>query len=96
MNVRGLLHLLVVYFVWGSTYLAIRVAVREGSGFPPFTMAAMRVVLASGILFVWARLAGAGFKVSRRELGMLAIIAVPLTAMSADRTVLGEYFNATW
>ena len=27
---------------------------------------------------------------------MAAIIAVPLTAMSADRTVLGEYFNATW
>ena len=30
----GLLHLLVVYLVWGSTYLAIRVAVREGAGFP--------------------------------------------------------------
>ena len=32
MNLRGLLHLVVVYIVWGSTYLAIRVAVREGHG----------------------------------------------------------------
>jgi len=51
---KGLLHLLVVYVVWGSTYLAIRVAVREGAGFPPFTMAAMRVILASGLLLGWA------------------------------------------
>ena len=30
----GIGYLLVVYVVWGSTYLAIRVAVREGAGFP--------------------------------------------------------------
>lgn len=54
----GLLHLMVVYFVWGSTYLGIRIAVMEGSGFPPFLMATMRVVAASAILLVWARLKG--------------------------------------
>jgi hypothetical protein len=42
-RIRGFLHLFVVYIVWGSTYLAIRIAVREGSGFPAFTMAGMRV-----------------------------------------------------
>jgi len=52
----GLLHLMVVYFVWGSTYLAIRVAVREGAGFPPFFMAMMRVGAASAILLGWAAL----------------------------------------
>ncbi len=50
----GLMHLMVVYFVWGSTYLAIRVAVRDGAGFPPFTLAFMRVAVASAILFGWA------------------------------------------
>ena len=30
----GMLHLLVIYVIWGSTYLAIRVAVREDPGFP--------------------------------------------------------------
>jgi hypothetical protein len=27
---------------------------------------------------------------------LLALAAVSTTAMAADRTVLGEYFNATW
>ena len=38
----GLVHLAVVYVVWGSTYLAIRVAVRD-DGFPPFTLGLTRV-----------------------------------------------------
>ena len=67
----GLLHLLVVYVVWGSTYLGIRVAVREGAGFPPFTLAFMRVVTAATILLVWARLRGDRLRLSRSELGLL-------------------------
>jgi drug/metabolite transporter (DMT)-like permease len=47
----GFLSLLVVYLVWGSTYLAIRYAVREGSGFPAFWMAASRTILGGFILF---------------------------------------------
>jgi drug/metabolite transporter (DMT)-like permease len=63
----GLLHLLVVYLVWGSTYLAIRVAVREGAGFPPFTLAFMRVAVASSILFAWAALRRDRLRLSRQE-----------------------------
>lgn len=63
----GLLNLLVVYFVWGSTYLAIRVAVREGAGFPPFTMAAMRVFAASAILLGWAWMRGERLRLTRGE-----------------------------
>lgn len=40
----------IIYFVWGSTFLAIRVGVRE---MPPFLMAAIRFLLAGLILFVW-------------------------------------------
>ncbi len=68
----GLAHLSVVYLVWGSTYLAIRVAVREGAGFPPFTMAMMRVFVASAILLGWARLRGERIRLSRGELAILA------------------------
>ncbi len=39
--------LLVVWVVWGSTYLAIRVGVRT---MPPFTMAAIRYLIAGAIL----------------------------------------------
>lgn len=49
----GLFHLFVVYLVWGSTYLGIRVAVREGSGFPPFLLGASRTLTAAALLFAW-------------------------------------------
>ena len=43
--------LLVLYLVWGSTYLGISVAVRT---IPPFFMAAARFALAGGILLAWS------------------------------------------
>ncbi len=46
----------IIYFVWGSTYLAIRVGVLE---MPPFLMAGIRFFLAGLILYVWMRVAGA-------------------------------------
>jgi drug/metabolite transporter (DMT)-like permease len=64
---QGLLHLLVVYLVWGSTYLAIRVAVRDGAGFPPFMMAFMRVLAGSAILLTWARLKRERIRLNRDE-----------------------------
>ncbi len=67
----GLLNLLVVYFVWGSTYLAIRVAVREGAGFPPFTMALMRVVVAAAILLTWAKFKGERLRLTKSEFLLL-------------------------
>ncbi|MEJ2720092.1 MAG: EamA family transporter, partial [bacterium] len=76
MNLRGIFHLVVVYIVWGSTYLAIRVAVRDGSGFPPFMMAGTRVVTASVILFTWAVLAKQGLRVGKREFAVLFVSGV--------------------
>lgn len=42
----------IIYLVWGSTFLAIRVGVRE---VPPFLLAGMRFLLAGVILFAWMR-----------------------------------------
>jgi drug/metabolite transporter (DMT)-like permease len=44
-----------VYFVWGSTYLAIKVAVET---IPPLLAAGVRFVIAGGLLYGWARLRG--------------------------------------
>ena len=55
LSMSGLMHLLIVYFVWGSTYLGIRVAVQEGSGFPPMIMSSTRVFAGSLILIALAR-----------------------------------------
>lgn len=40
----------IIYFVWGSTFLAIRIGVHE---VPPFLLAAMRFVVAGAILYFW-------------------------------------------
>src|ERR1700687_3504491 len=45
-----LLAFAIIYFVWGSTYLAIRVGVRE---VPPFLLAAMRFLVAGLVLYSW-------------------------------------------
>ena len=50
LNTLGLIHLCIVYVLWGSTYLAIRIAVQDGSGFPPMIMSATRVFAGSLIL----------------------------------------------
>lgn len=45
-----------VYVIWGSTYLAIRIAVET---MPPFAMAGVRFVLAGALLYGWQRWRGA-------------------------------------
>ncbi len=50
-----LLAFAVIYFVWGSTFLAIRVGVHE---VPPFLLAAFRFVVAGLVLYGWMRLRG--------------------------------------
>jgi len=77
-NVRGLAHLLIVYVVWGSTYLAIRIAVREGSGFPPFYMAGTRIIIASCILFLLCKVRGKSLKPTQRDWYVFAASGVLL------------------
>jgi len=52
---KTLLAFAIIYFVWGSTYLAIRVGVRE---VPPFLLAAMRFSIAGLILYGWTMARG--------------------------------------
>jgi drug/metabolite transporter (DMT)-like permease len=47
---KTLLAFAILYLVWGSTYLAIRVGVRE---VPPFLFAAMRFLIAGLVLYGW-------------------------------------------
>jgi drug/metabolite transporter (DMT)-like permease len=48
---KTLLAFAIIYFVWGSTYLAIRVGVRE---VPPFLLAGMRFSVAGLVVYLWA------------------------------------------
>jgi drug/metabolite transporter (DMT)-like permease len=69
--IAGIVHLVVTYVLWGSTYLAIRVAVREGAGWGPFWLGAARVLVAAAVLFLFNRMRGARLKPGRLELGVL-------------------------
>ena len=62
----------IIYFVWGSTFLAIRVGVRE---VPPLVLASMRFFVAGGVLFGWMRLSGTPSP-SRREWLAASVLAV--------------------
>ncbi len=72
------MHLSIVYVVWGSTYLAIRVGVRPEGGFPPFLFGALRVVLGGMALLLWAWGAGERIRLVRRELQVLALSGILL------------------
>jgi len=71
-QIRGLVHLLIVYIVWGSTYLGIRIAVREGAGFPPFVMAGSRILVAGSILLLWGALARQKLRPTRGDVAVFA------------------------
>src|SRR5258708_33927731 len=52
---RVVLALGALYLIWGSTYLAIRIALE---GIPPLTIAGVRYVVAGAALYLFARLRG--------------------------------------
>lgn len=56
MIARLLFSFAVIYLVWGSTYLGIRITLET---IPPFLMAAARFLVAGGLLYGYARLRGA-------------------------------------
>jgi drug/metabolite transporter (DMT)-like permease len=52
---KTLLAFAIIYFVWGSTFLAIRIGVHE---VPPFLLAAMRFLVAGVVLYGWMLIRG--------------------------------------
>lgn len=69
---KVLLAFAIIYLVWGSTFLAIRVGVRE---VPPFLLAGMRFLIAGFVLFLWMRAKGTAFP-SVREWFSAGVVAV--------------------
>ncbi len=67
-SLLGIIALAIVYLVWGSTYLAIKVAVRGDGALPPLALGALRMGLASAVLFGLAAARGEYLKLSPRQL----------------------------
>lgn len=66
-----LLAFAIIYFVWGSTYLAIRVGVEQ---VPPFLLAAIRFLIAGLLLCGWMLVRGTSLP-NARQLTTLSLLA---------------------
>jgi drug/metabolite transporter (DMT)-like permease len=69
-----LLAFAIIYFVWGSTFLAIRIGVRE---VPPFLLAAIRFLIAGLVLFLWS-IARGDRSPTKRQWTSISLLAVLL------------------
>ena len=69
---RGIFHLCLVYVVWSTTYLAMRIGVSSG-GFPPFFFGMLRMPVVALILLAIARAQGLRMKPTRQEWLTLAV-----------------------
>jgi drug/metabolite transporter (DMT)-like permease len=72
-----LLAFAIIYFVWGSTFLGIRIGVRE---VPPLLFAAMRFFTAGIVLYAWTRARGVPAP-TRREWASATVMGVLIFLM---------------
>jgi drug/metabolite transporter (DMT)-like permease len=86
----GIFHLLVLYVVWGSTYLAIRIAVGPAGGFPPFSLGATRVLIAGGLIVAVCALVGKRVRPTASELFVLVASGMLLWVGGNGLVVLAE------
>lgn len=70
------IHLAVIYIVWGSGYLAIKIGVDGPGTFSAFQLQAVRLFLGGGVLALIAWLANAFGGIGRRELALCAVSAL--------------------
>ena len=67
---KTLLAFSIIYIVWGTTYLAIRVGVEE---VPPFLLAGLRFLIAGGVIYGWMIARGERSPTTRQWMGASVI-----------------------
>jgi drug/metabolite transporter (DMT)-like permease len=83
---RVLLAFAAIYLVWGSTFLAIRIAITD---LPPLFMCAARLVSAGALMLAWARLRGDAWP-RGAEWRHAAIVGILLPGVGNSAVTLGE------
>jgi drug/metabolite transporter (DMT)-like permease len=84
------LSLAALYFIWGSTYLAIRFAL---DGFPPLLLSGARFVVAGGVLYGFVRANGAP-RPRAREWGASALVGTLLVCANALVVVAEQWVSS--
>jgi drug/metabolite transporter (DMT)-like permease len=80
----------IVYVVWGSTYLAIKVGLN--AAIPPALFGGLRLVSAGIILLAFARLRGTSLRITRRDLSTSAIVGLFLLCGGMYSSMISEGF----
>lgn len=92
MTARQLLSFSLLAFIWGTTWLGIKLVVRE---MPPLTAAGARFALAALLLAVFARWRGRGLgwgRLSRTEQALLLALSLLMFAIPYAFVFYGEQF----
>jgi drug/metabolite transporter (DMT)-like permease len=86
---RVMLSFALVYLFWGSTYLAMRVAVRD---LPPFVIGATRYLISGPIMLAFCALSGRKIRPSRHDLLRLLVIGIFLLSIGNMGVLWGEKY----
>ena len=86
---RVILAFALLYVLWGSTYLAMRVIVRD---MPPYVAGAVRYLIAGPIMLVACALMGRKVRLSRGDLGRLLVISILLLSIGNIGVLWGEEY----
>jgi drug/metabolite transporter (DMT)-like permease len=86
-----LLALLAVWLIWGSTYLAIKIAIVD---IPPFMLIAARFLVAGGVLFIFARSRGEALP-TPAEWRNAGIVGLLMLGGGVGLTANAEVYNSS-
>jgi drug/metabolite transporter (DMT)-like permease len=78
-----------VYVLWGSTYLAMRVIVRD---MPPYVAGAVRYLISGPIMLAACALMGRKVRLSRQDLWRLLVISILLLSLGNIGVLWGEVY----
>lgn len=90
-------------FIWGTTYLAIRIGMQEH--FPPFLYSGIRFMIAGGSILIWFLARGKKIQVSKQDLKRLLVSGLfifpggNLFLVLAEQTIdsgIAALFNAAF
>jgi len=76
-----------LYFVWGSTFVAVMIAIRS---LPPFVLSSLRYLLAGMVVLAWARRKEGPLHVSPRELLDSSIVGFGLLVVGTGTIAWAE------
>lgn len=81
-----------VYVLWGSTYLAMRVAVAT---VPPYVVGSTRYIISGLLMLLWCALTGRNVRITRHDLVRLLAIGILLLSIANVGVLWAEQYVAS-